>query len=108
MIYLASPYSNPDSAVRHARYTAAARFVARELWNDLPIFSPICYAHHMAIEHDLPLDAESWRPFNEWMISKSYAVWVLRIEGWDNSVGVNAEIHLAHELGIPVEYRDPL
>jgi len=107
MIYLASPYSHPDPLVRQARYHSAATFVARELWNGLPLFSPICYAHHMANEHNMPLDAASWAPFNEWMISKSYALWVLRIEGWDNSVGVNAEIVLAHSLSIPVEYKDP-
>lgn len=107
MIYLASPYSHPDPAIREARYLAAGRFVAQELWLGLPIFSPICYAHHMAIEHGLPLDADSWRPFNEWMISKSFQMWVLRIDGWKESHGVTMEIELANQLQLPVLFKDP-
>lgn len=108
MIYLASPYSHPDPAIRWRRYHAAARFVAQEIWLGTPLFSPICYAHHMANEHGLPLDAESWRPFNEYMIRNSYEMWVLRSPGWEESLGVNMEIDFAHQLNIPVIFKDEI
>ena len=108
MIYLASPYSDLDPAVREQRYYATARFVAHEIWLGVPLFSPICYTHYMAIQNNLPLDAESWRPFNEYMIRNSFEVWVLRLPGWQKSLGVNMEINLANELDIPVIFKDKI
>jgi hypothetical protein len=32
---------------------------------------------------------------------------VLMLDGWEQSRGVNAEIALARELGLPVEYVNP-
>jgi hypothetical protein len=103
MIYLASPYSHPRPDIRAMRYEAAAALVAKH-FGKLTIFSPIVYTHHMAKTHTLPLDAESWKHFNEEMMMLCDAIWVLMLPGWRESIGVTAEIAFAERLNQPIQY----
>jgi Domain of unknown function (DUF1937) len=103
MIYLASPYSHPDPKVREARYNAALLCAANCIKNGQPVFSPISYGHPLnQIEPDLGTSAAAWREFNTEMLRHASQVIVLALEGWDQSVGVKAEIELARTLNIPI------
>lgn len=95
MFYLASPYSHPDVEVRHQRFLGAADFTKHCLGMGLHIFSPIVYAHDLAIRFGLPTDAAHWQKFNESMIFRCDGVMVLTLDGWMESVGVQAEIKYA-------------
>lgn len=105
LTYLASPYSDPDPAVREQRYEEACKAAAK-LMLECPVFCPIAHSH--------PIETIGMRekPHHEFWMRQDIAILrkcerlvVLCIDGWDRSRGVTEEIHLAQRLGIPVEYR---
>jgi hypothetical protein len=104
MIYLASPYSHPDPAVREQRYAAALLFTAQQLSEGIAIFSPIVYGHQLSIVHSFPTDAKSWASFNDDMLDICDRLWVLKLDGWEQSVGVAEEIRQAKALDLPISY----
>jgi nucleoside 2-deoxyribosyltransferase len=106
MIYLASPYTHPDPAVREARFRAACRQAAEMFRCGVPVFSPIAYSHAIA-GHDLPLEWEFWERFDRAFLETCDAVWVLTLDGWRESRGVQAEIMLARQMGKPVVLVEP-
>lgn len=103
-IYLATPYSDPDPAIRAARFVAVNRVAARLMSEGLLVFSPISHGHPIALSGDLPRGWEFWReyviPFIEWCDE----VHVFMQPGWEDSVGVSAETLIAIEMDKPVVY----
>lgn len=106
MIYIASPYSHRDPAIREHRFQMVEKYIVSELRQKMVAFSPIVYAHKMAVEFGLPTDAEYWKGFNNSIIRLCASVTVLRLIGWDKSLGVEYEMQLARELRIPVFFAD--
>lgn len=106
MIYLASPYSHPDSAVREQRFALTRNYVAAQLALGNALFSPIVYGHQFAELYGFRGDAAAWQPINDEWLRASSRVWVLRLPGWDTSVGVHKEIAQALELDLLVQYKD--
>lgn len=104
MKYLASPYTDPDPFIREERYLRASRVLAWLLKTSTWVYSPIVHCHELAKIADLPKDFAFWKQYNFHMLSKADEVLVLRIEGWETSVGIKAEIQEAERLGIPVRY----
>ena len=104
MIYLASPYSHKNKAVEELRYRYTEAHVAMLLANGNMIYSPIVHCHHLATNHTLPTDAKFWQRYNYHMIELADELHVLKLGGWDSSVGVAGEIAKAKEIGIPVHY----
>jgi hypothetical protein len=103
MIYLASPYSHPDAAVREQRFRAACRVVASLLRAAHVVFSPIVYCH-VLVEHGLPTDWAFWEHVDREHLKRCDDVIVLMLDGWEESAGVQAEIRLARDLGKRVRY----
>ena len=101
MIYLASPSSHPDPAVREARFQAACRQAAGMLRCDIPVFSPIAHTHPIAA-YGLATEWASWEKHDRVFLEICSEVWVLTLDGWRESKGVQAEIGIARELGRPV------
>jgi hypothetical protein len=106
LTYLACPYSHPDRAVRVARFEAANRAAAVLMQDGHKVFSPISHTHPIAEAGDLPKGWDFWEAFDRAYLAISGKVVVLQIDGWDTSKGVAAEIQIAGEMGIPVEYVD--
>jgi len=107
LVYLACPYSHPDQAVREARFHAANRCASEFMRAGVFIFSPISHTHPIAIAGGLPLSWDFWEPYDRAVLGACGAVYVLMLEGWQESKGVAAEIVIARELGLPVEYLEP-
>jgi len=101
MIYLASPYTHPDPVVREERFRAVCRLAADIMRCGIHVFSPIAHSHPIA-KHGLPLDWEFWREYNFEFLRRCSALWVLMLDGWQESEGVQAEIKRARELGMQV------
>lgn len=107
MIYLASPYSHPDAAVRRRRFRAACRAAAAMLAKGLMVYSPIVHSTPIAacglddMDHDFWMHVD--RPYLEWC----HMVMVLTLDGWRDSRGVNAEIAVARSMGKPVSFISP-
>jgi nucleoside 2-deoxyribosyltransferase len=106
MIYLASPYSHPDSYVRERRFREACRASAALLRAGISVFSPIAHSHPVA-HFGLPIGWEFWERVDREFLSRCDVLAVLMLPGWRESVGVQAEIRLARELGLPVEFIAP-
>ena len=104
MIYVASPYSDPDPLCREHRYQKVRDYTIEMIRAGAVAFSPIMYLHKAAIDHDLPKDAAFWHKFNINMLRISDGVLVLCLYGWQQSTGVQSEISSAEHLNIPIIY----
>ena len=106
MIYLASPYSDPDPLVRHRRWTAACKAAATLMRDGEHVFSPIAHTHPIAA-WGLPGKWEYWSAYDRWFIERCDSVYVLKLDGWEQSVGIQAELDIAKQLGKPIRYLEP-
>ncbi len=73
MIYLASPYSHPDPAVREQRFRAACRAAAELIRAGHVVISPVVHGHPMAALGCRPngrfwerSTGTSWRTATRW------------------------------------------
>jgi hypothetical protein len=109
LVYLASPLTHSDAAVRYERSVAVAKASGWFMNNrrDLFFFSPIAYAHLIAAECTLPYQWEFWAEIDECMLSRCDEFWVLAIPGFKKSTGVNAERKIAERLGLPCRFVVP-
>jgi hypothetical protein len=108
LTYLACPYSHKERYVRVARWIAANQVAAKLMIAKQYVFSPISHTHPIeeASEGKLPMGWDFWEGFDRQYLSFCKKVIVLRIPGWEQSKGVQAEIKIGTEMGIPVEYMD--
>jgi hypothetical protein len=106
MLYLASPYSHPDPLEMEYRYEQACKVTAHFLRLSFVVYSPIVHCHQLAKEFSLPTDFLFWQKFCLAMLNKADGLWVLQLDGWQTSKGVNAEIIHAVNSDIPVVYVD--
>lgn len=101
MIYLASPYTHRDPQVREQRFRAACQATAALIRAGAVVFSPICHSHPLA-DHGLPTEWSFWERFDREYLARCDLLLVLKLEGWTTSVGVQAEMRIARELGKPI------
>lgn len=106
--YLACPYSDPDPQVREKRFRVVNRVASLLIKQGHHIYSPISHTHSIAIQCGLPLGWEHWEQYDRAFISVSKKMYVLKLDRWEKSAGVTAEIKIAREYGVPVEYLDPV
>ena len=103
-IYLATPYSDPDPKIRQERFDNINRIAASLINDGHYVFSPISHTHPIALIGNLPTGWEFWDGFDRSFIEWCDVVCVFCTAGWDTSVGVQAEIKIANELGKPIKY----
>ena len=104
MIYLATPYASPNTAVRLYRFQSVNEVAAILINKGLMVFSPISHSHPIALASDLPMGWEYWKEFDLFMLNQCTELWVLKLDGWRESIGVQAEIARAEELKLPIWY----
>jgi len=107
LVYLACPYSHYDRAVRVARFEAANRAAGKLMMRGKHVFSPISHTHPIVGACDLPLGFDFWEAFDRAFLIVCRKLYVLGLDGWDMSQGVQAEIQIARELGLPVVHLPP-
>ena len=103
MIYIASPYSDPDCMVEQARYEAVCRYAAKLCNDGFAVFSPIAHSH--------PIAACGVRPDYPWLecldlpiLATCQELRVCMLPGWRSSAGVNREIGFANARRILAVY----
>lgn len=107
-IYLASPYSDPDPAVRQERYEAVCAHTIYLLTiKKVIVFSPIVYTHEIVKKFDMPFEAKDWKHYNESMLRCASSLEILLLRGWPYSKGIKAECAFAEEAKIAVSYEAP-
>ena len=106
MIYLASPYTDPNPTVREVRFRDACRAAAGLMRAGHVVFCPVAHSHPMTA-FGLPTDWSYWEQCDREFLRRCDELVVLTLDGWRASVGVQAEIRLATELAKPVSFLDP-
>lgn len=109
LVYLASPYSHWDPAEKERRYREACRVAGRLMKAGERVFAPIAHSHpiEQAFEDGKPEGHAFWLGQDFAILRHASRLAVLRLEGWETSFGVTAEIDFARRCGIPVEFIDP-
>lgn len=106
MIYLATPYTHSDPNVIEERFQRVTKVAGKLLENGEVVFSPITHCHEIAKLHNLPTNWEWWMKIDREYLSKCKVLYILTLDGWENSKGVNAEIALAKEFGLDIHLVD--
>src|SRR4051812_1832695 len=105
MLYLASPWSHPDPAVRQQRYHDALMATVALFRSGRIVYSPIVYSHQLHAAGVGSTGAmDEWEPLDRAMIRNSSMVWVLMLDGYKESRGIKAELEIAAEFNVPVQY----
>ena len=107
MIYLCSPYNHDQAVVRQARFEAACRAAAELIRQGKTTFCPVSHSHGIA-HYGLPVGWPFWEKHDRRYLEACDEVVVLMLDGWPESVGVQAEIEIARSLGKPVSYLEPV
>ena len=103
MIYLASPYSDPDPNVMQARYDKVCEACAGLANKGITVYSPIAHWHPIAMKYNLPKTYFFWELHDQEMIKGCYRFVILKLFGWDTSKGIKKEIKYAEENGKLIE-----
>ena len=110
LIYIASPYSGltrfsiVNFFIRYFRYRQVTKVIGK-LQDRYPyaFIAPITTSHQTAKFMKTKTGAfRDWEGIDKTYISKCDEVWVIKMEGWDTSVGVQAEIKFAKKRKIPL------
>lgn len=107
LIYLAVPYSHSDPRIREQRFRAVNAVAAKLMRNGLHVFSPISHTHPIAEAGNLPTGWDFWEDYDRTLLRTCSKIVVLMLDGWRESTGVTAEIAIAKELGLAVEFIEP-
>ncbi len=104
MIYLASPYSDPDWMIREQRYLDVSKIVVKLYDAGVCAYSSIMAWHNIVQKARLPRKFSYYQQIDFEMIDVCDRFVILCLDGWDNSVGVLAEIEYAGSIGREVEH----
>ena len=104
LIYIASPYSHNNEDTEYSRFEQVCEYAGAMMRAGKNIYSPIAHSHPIAERVGLPTGWEYWHQLDHAMITRCTELHVLQIDGWQESVGVAAEIKIAQAFGIPVTY----
>ena len=63
--------------------------------------------HPIAARHDLPKDFFFWEEINLTILSRCDELWILKLAGWAESVGINGERAFAALKSIPTKEINP-
>jgi len=113
VIYLASPYNHPFGHIMEQRFEAALHATAYLMEQGYVVYSPIVHNHPLAklIETTTPPDSVQaerkrrgwnyWRTFDVRMLARCNALFILQLDGWENSVGLTEETNMALQAQLP-------
>jgi hypothetical protein len=104
IIYLASPYSNPDEKVREENYRIVSQKAAELVAEGKAVISPITYGHTLLSFKEMPGDWEFWKNFCIEILDKCDELYVYQMKGWEESKGVKEEIEFAKNKKIKITY----
>lgn len=102
--YLAAPYNHTDPAVRQHRFERINITAARLMAQGIFILSPISHTHPIALAGALPTGWGFWDAYDTVLITACFGIYVLMLDGWQQSVGVTSEIQIATTQQKPVIY----
>ena len=103
IFYIAVPYTHPNPNISDLRFRMVTEFCARQSRLGVVVFSPITHSHELA-KYGTPSVWEFWKQIDVEFLRRSSFLIILMLDGWRDSVGVQAEIKLAQDLDVPFMY----
>lgn len=109
LIYLASPYSDHNKVLQRFRELRVTKVAAKlTLKYGYAMFLPITQSAPMVrAEPELGGSFKAWKKIDLFMIKKCDELWVVKLIGWNESIGVRAEIRCAKRNKKPIKYINP-
>lgn len=104
--YIAIPYTSVDKKVRKFRINVSDYFYAKLMAEGHIVYAPISHNGRVAEKYKLPKEWKFWKRIDSEFLRVSKKLWVVRLDGWKTSIGVQEEIRIAKKLKIPIEYLD--
>jgi len=111
--YLACPYRDESRITEQGRVRESTRAAAWLHKRRVHVFSPL--THSDAIESRCKQDGrpmqgtyqDTWKGIDDAFLTRCSSLIILTIPGWDESEGVNDEIHTALDLELPIFLANP-
>lgn len=107
IIYLASPYTHEDLGVREERARKVSKIAGHLIHHGHNVFCPIAHSHkvseHSVADHN---EHDMWMRVDISMLNRCTDLYVLTLEGWEESKGVKEEIDFARRQGMPIYHID--
>lgn len=106
MIYLACPYTHPDTDVQLKRVTLATKVAGLYIAQGRAVYSPLTHTHlinETVPSHQQPTHSW-WLQFNRPFMLISSELVIIRTIGWDASIGIADEIQYFKESGKPISF----
>lgn len=103
MIYLASPYSHNDPVIVALRMQQFAVADAALCMKGFVTVSPLS-KHWLSDYATIPITWEFWKTYSTILMENCTGVFVLMLDGWEESTGVQEEITLAKSMNKPITY----
>ena len=106
LIYLASPYSHKDPGVRFSRLRSVCRVAGKLIAEDNKVlFCPIAHSHGIAEYSVIDcMSHKTWMKIDLTLLERCDKLYVVMLEGWAISKGVQEEIEFAKQRRIPIFY----
>lgn len=105
-VFVATPYRAFPGSLDDA-WEAAVQSLLPFKKAKIAAVSPIVLWHQVAIQGGLDPHDMAWAEMNRPLLLSSSAVVVVQLPGWTRSDGIDAEVKLAKENGIPIYYAPP-
>ena len=94
---------NENKDVIHDRMEKIYKIIGDYIKNDVHIITPL-FMHEVVIRHEMPGHYRFWEKYCLNLLKLCDKMIVLRLEGWESSRGIAAEIEFCHNNGIPIEF----
>jgi hypothetical protein len=104
IVYLACPYTHSDKKVEEERFQQISKIAADLNKKGILAFSPITYGHTLLGYAEMPSNWAFWQTFCLSFLEHSKEIRVYKMEGWEESRGVQEEIEFAKNKGIKIKY----
>ncbi len=106
-IYLAAPYTHNNNKTIEERVRMTRLYASAIIKSGRTVIAPTIYGHTFMNKCiKLKGDAETWLKFNTIMLRNCKLMYVLCLDGWEESKGVQQEIEIAKKLGLNICYTD--
>ena len=104
LIYLAAPFSHPNPKVSRRRLEEVNRYATHLLSRGSLAFSPLSHGAQL-VSPDIPDGV--WYELGLRILKGCDELWLLALDGWEDSEGVRMELERAWQLDIPVYVVNP-
>lgn len=108
MIYLATPYTHADKHIEIQRFETVTKEAARIMELGQNVISPITHGVPLCmVNQNLPTDFLFWHNHCLDLLKRCDEMYVLEVDGWKESRGVQTEIEFARKRNIPIHFIKP-